>query len=478
MGLVVELNEIEANVYEIGRTGEMRVPARVYGSESLVEEMQSEGDRTLTQIQNVAMLPGIQKFSLVLPDGHQGDGFPIGGVAAVDADDGVISPGGIGGDINCGVRLLRTGLTYKDIVSEQSILADRLYQTIPTGAAEGGSLDTNISDVRGILEGGLEWMLANGHATKTDLDHCEENGHLPSDPNAVPTEALKRGVNQVGSLGRGNHFLEVQRVTDVYDTETAAAFGIDTDDVVVMIHTGSRGLGHQTYSHYLRAFERKYRSLAESLPDKKLVYAPLGDDLADEYWNAMNAAANFAWANRQALTQAVRKVFDDLFDTTEVELVYDVCHNMAKEERHTVDGETKTLLVHRKGATRAFPAGRPEIPEAYRSVGQPVFIPGSMGSHSYILVGGPQSLARSFGSTAHGAGRQLSRAEARTEYSAGELKKALRARGIFVRARSGRTLAEEAPGAYKDIDEVVRVSDALGIGTRVARTAPLANIKG
>ncbi|KAB1197237.1 MULTISPECIES: RtcB family protein [Haloferax] len=475
---MVELSNIEENVYEIERTGAMRVPARVYGSEQLIEEMLEEGDLTLTQVRNVATLPGIQRFALVLPDGHQGYGFPIGGVAAVDVDDGVISPGGIGFDINCGVRLLRTGLSYKDIAGQGSILADRLYQTIPTGLGKGGYLRTDISDVRGILEYGMEWMLDNGHAREADLDHCEENGRLPGDPNAVPTEALKRGVNQVGSLGSGNHFLEVQRVTDVYDPETAAAFGIDTDDIVVMIHSGSRGLGHQTCSHFIRTFEREYSELVASLPDKQLVYAPLGDRLADEYWDAMNAAANFAWANRQAMTQAVREVFDALFEATDVEVVYDVCHNVAKEERHTVGGREKSLLVHRKGATRAFPPGHPDVPEAYRDVGQPVFIPGSMGSHSYVLAGGERSLELSFGSTAHGAGRLKSRTQAKSEYTAGELQKALRARGIYVRARSGGTLTEEAPGAYKDIDEVVRVSDALGIGTKVARTAPVANIKG
>ena len=475
---MVELSAIAENVHEIERTGSMRVPVRVYGSEALVEEMRQAGDDTLTQARNVATLPGIQRFAVVLPDGHQGYGFPIGGVAAVDGDDGVISPGGIGFDINCGVRLLRTGLSYKDIGGQASTLADRLYQTIPTGLGTGGYLSTDISDVRGILEFGMEWMLNNGHARIADLDHCEENGRLPGDPNAVPTEALKRGVNQVGSLGSGNHFLEVQRVTDVYDPETAAAFGIDTDDIVVMIHSGSRGLGHQTCSHFLRAFEREYSDLVESLPDRQLVYAPLGDHLAAEYRDAMNAAANFAWANRQAMTQAVREVFDALFEATDVELVYDVCHNVAKEERHTVDGREKTLLVHRKGATRAFPAGHPDVPDAYSDVGQPVFIPGSMGSHSYVLAGGEHSLNLSFGSTAHGAGRLKSRTQAKSEYTAGELRKALRARGIFVRARSGGTLTEEAPGAYKDIDEVVRVSDALGVGTKVARTTPLANIKG
>ncbi|WP_396610638.1 RtcB family protein [Haloferax sp. S1W] len=488
---LVELVEIEPNVYEIERTGEMQVPVRVYGSELLVEEMQTADDRALTQARHVAALPGIQQFAVVLPDGHQGYGFPVGGVAAVDADTGVISPGGVGFDINCGVRLLRTGLSFQDVVGQQAILADRLYQTVPTGLGTGGYLDTDISDVRGILEAGMEWMESEGHARESDREHCEEHGRLSGDPNAIPTEALKRGVEQVGSLGSGNHFLEVQRVSEVYDSAAAAAFGLDLDEIVVMIHAGSRGLGHQTCSHYIREFERAYPDLVESLPDKQLVYAPLSDRLAGEYLSAMNAAANFAWANRQAITQAVREVFSDLFDEGDVQLVYDVCHNIAKEETHTVAGgsnenaarddaeKTDTpLFVHRKGATRAFPAGHPEIPDSYTDVGQPVFVPGNMGSNSYILAGGARSLERSFGSAPHGAGRAKPRTRAKKEYTAGELQQALRARGIFVRAQSGETLTEEAPGTYKNVDEVVQVSHELELATKVAQTTPLASIKG
>jgi tRNA-splicing ligase RtcB len=473
----MDLTEVEPNVYEIAREGGMHVPARVYASEPLLEKMREEG-QTLQQIRNVATLPGIQKYSIVLPDGHLGYGFPIGGVAAVDAEEGVISPGGIGFDINCGVRVLRTDLTYDDVEGREEELVERLYDLVPCGLGKGGYVDTDRADVDGILERGMEWMLDNGHARQDDLDHCEENGRLPGDADAVPDDAKSRGVNQVGSLGSGNHFLEVQTVSDVYDDATAEAYGLREEQVVVMIHSGSRGLGHQVCQEFIRRFERSYPDLVDSLPDRQLVYAPIGDDVADRYRRAMYGAANFAWANRQAMTQAVREAFADLFGTDEVDLVYDVCHNVAKEETHEVDGEERELLVHRKGATRAFPAGHPEVPAAYRDVGQPVLLPGSMGTHSYILAGGERSMDITFGSTAHGAGRLMSRTQAKKDYEADDLTQELRGRGVYVKARSGETVAEEAPGAYKDVDEVVRVSDALGIGTKVARTLPVANIKG
>lgn len=474
----IQLAQVTENIYEIPQADEMRVPVRVYGSEALIEEMQTEGDLTLSQGRNVAMLPGIQKFAVVLPDGHQGYGFPIGGVAAVDTETGVISPGGIGFDINCGVRVLRTDLTYEDVKGREEELVERLYRTIPCGLGKGGYLDTDMDDLRGILERGLEWMIEHGHATEADLEHCEENGRLDGNPKKVPAEAQNRGHNQVGSLGSGNHFLEVQRVDDIYDEVTAEAFGLAEDQVVVMIHSGSRGLGHQTCTEFIRRFEKTFPEIADLLPDKQLIYAPLDEQVAEDYKSAMYAAANFAWANRQAMTQGVREVFDDFFEVSEIELIYDVCHNIAKEERHRVDSREQTVLVHRKGATRAFPAGRPEVPAAYRQVGQPVFIPGSMGTSSYVLCGGEKSLDRTFGSTAHGAGRAMSRTQAKKEYTANEIQRTLREQGIYVRARSGGTLTEEAPGAYKDINEVIRVSDALNIGTKVARTRPIANIKG
>jgi tRNA-splicing ligase RtcB len=469
--------EITENVYEIPREGGMHVPARVFASEPLLEKMVEEG-QTLTQVRNAATLPGIQKYSLVLPDGHLGYGFPIGGVAAVSMDEGVISPGAIGFDINCGVRLLKTDLDYDDVRGREEDLVERLYDLVPCGLGKGAYVDTDREDIEGVLEGGVEWMRENGLAREADLEHCEESGRLPGDPDAVPEDAKKRGVHQVGSLGSGNHFLEIQRVTDVYDDETAESYGLREEQVVVMIHSGSRGLGHQICQEYIRRFEKEYPDLVDSLPDRQLVYAPIGDAPAENYRRAMYAAANFAWANRQAMTEAVREALGDLFGTDDVELVYDVCHNIAKEETHDVDGEAVETLVHRKGATRAFPAGHPKVPETYRGVGQPVLLPGSMGTHSYVLAGGERSMELTFGSTAHGAGRLKSRTQAKSDYDADALQQGLRGEGVFVKARSGETVAEEAPGAYKDVDEVVRVSDALGIGTKVARMRPVANVKG
>lgn len=472
----MELEQVDENIYEIHAEGKMKVPARVYASGELLEEIKQ--DRTLQQVKNVATLPGIQKYSIVLPDGHQGYGFPIGGVAAVDTENGVISPGGIGYDINCGVRVLKTDLSYEDVKGKEEQLANILFSKIPSGLGKGGYIDTDREDLEEILEKGMEWMLENGHAKEEDLKRCEENGRLDGDPEKIPEEAKDRGINQLGSLGSGNHFLEVQRVRDIYSEEKAEAYGLEEDQIVVMIHSGSRGLGHQTCTEYLRKFEQEYPEIVEEIPDKELIYAPLEDKLAKDYWSGMNAAANFAWANRQAMTQGVREALDTLFGDVTVDLVYDVCHNIAKKETHDVNGEEKELLVHRKGATRAMPAGREEVPEAYSDVGQPVLIPGTMGTSSYILSGGENSLEISFGSTAHGAGRLKSRTQAKKDYQGERLTKELEREGVYIKAASGETVAEEAPGAYKDVDEVIRVSDELGIGEKVARMTPLANIKG
>ncbi|MFB6292303.1 MAG: RtcB family protein [Candidatus Nanohaloarchaea archaeon] len=472
----MDLEKVSDNIYEIPKSGDMNVPGRIYASEELLEEIKQ--DKTLEQVRNVATLPGIEKYSIVLPDGHQGYGFPIGGVAAVDAEKGVISPGGIGYDINCGVRVLRTDLDYEDVKGREEQIANIMYDRIPCGLGKGGYIDTDRQDLREILAKGMEWMLEQGYAREEDLEHCEENGRLDGDPRKVPDEAIDRGINQLGSLGSGNHFLEVQHVTDIYDEETAEAYGLEEGQVVVMIHSGSRGLGHQTCTEYLRRFEREYPGIVHSLPDKELIYAPLEDDAGQDYWDAMNAAANFAWANRQGMTAAIRDSFNTIFEDVKIDLVYDVCHNIAKKEEHEVDGEKKELLVHRKGATRAMPAGRPEVPEAYSNVGQPVLIPGTMGTSSYILSGGEGSLELSFGSTAHGAGRLMSRTQAKKDYWGEDVQKELKREGIVVKARSGSTVAEEAPGAYKDVDEVIQVSDELGIGEKVARMRPIANIKG
>ena len=383
---------------------------------------------------------------------------------------------------NCGVRLMKTGLTYDEINSHEEELVDALFANVPTGLGGGGIADNPPVDE--ILELGVEWAVDAGYGIDSDLAHCEDEGRRPdADPSAVSEKAKNRGRNQVGSLGSGNHFLEVQRVTDIYRDDVARSFGLSPDQIVVLIHCGSRGLGHQVCTDYLREIEKTHQGLLSELPDKELAAAPAGSPLAEAYYGAMCACINFAWVNRQVIMHRTRRVFQKVlgrpWEDMEMELLYDVAHNIGKKEVHEVDGEERELYVHRKGATRAFPAGRPELPPAYADVGQPVLIPGSMGSGSYVLRGGENSLSETFGSTAHGAGRLMSRTQAKQEFWGEDVMDDLRDQNlIYIRAESGATVAEEAPGVYKDVDEVVRVSDALGIGDRVARTYPVCNIKG
>ncbi len=478
----ITLHEVEEYVWEIPQEGGMRAPARVFASELLLEEI--AGDKTLEQLQNSTHLPGIAKYGICMPDGHQGYGFPVGGVGAFDAETGCISPGSVGYDINCGVRMMRTNLTYDDLQGHEEELVEALFANVPSGLGKGGVVETDVDEVEEILARGVEWALEEGHAVEADLLCCEDEGHREeADPSKVSQKAKDRGKNQVGSLGSGNHFLEVQRVTDVFDDERGAAFGLEEDQIVVLIHCGSRGLGHQTCTDYLRKIEKQHQGLLNQLPDRELAAAPAGSQLAEDYYGAMNAAINFAWVNRQLIMHRTRKVFERVFDRSweemEMELLYDVAHNIAKKEVHTVDGEQGEYFVHRKGATRAFPAGHPEVPAVYRDVGQPVIIPGSMGTGSYVLAGGDRSMELTFGSTAHGAGRVMSRTQAKKDYWGEDVRDELRdQQQIFVKAQSGATVAEEAPGVYKDVDEVVRVSDSLGIGDKVARTFPVCNIKG
>ncbi|MFW5974524.1 MAG: RtcB family protein [Natrialbaceae archaeon] len=477
----VTLEKIRDFVWEMPPEEGMRVPARVLASEALLEEI--AGDKTLQQLRNTAHLPGIQKYALCMPDGHQGYGFPVGGVAALDAEDGCISPGGVGYDINCGVRLLTTGLRYDDVRGREEDLVDALFEAVPSGLGGGGVVEGDAATVDAVLERGVEWALEEGYAVPSDLARCEDEGvRSDADPAAVSQKAKDRGRNQLGSLGSGNHFLEVQRVTDVYDRSIADAYGLEDDQIVVLIHCGSRGLGHQICNDYLRKIEKTHAGLLSRLPDRELAAAPAGTQLAEAYYGAMCAAINFAWVNRQLITHRVRTVFEDVFETRwqdlEMELLYDVAHNIAKKEVHEVDGERRELYVHRKGATRAFPAGHPEVPRTYREVGQPVILPGSMGAGSYVLCGGEASMAETFGSTAHGAGRLMSRTRAKQEYWGGDVRESLREQQVYVKAQSGATIAEEAPGVYKDVDEVVRVSDALGIADKVARVFPVCNVKG
>ena len=477
----ISLNQIEEFIWEIPRSGDMLVPARIFASENLLKQISQ--DKTLEQLKNTASLPGIQKYAICMPDGHQGYGFPVGGVVATDANNGCISPGGVGYDINCGVRMIKTNLSYKDLRGKEELLGELLFSKIPTGLGKGGVLNTSLKDIEEILSLGVEWALANGYAVPEDLEFCEDRGRrLDADPTKISLRAKKRGKNQVGSLGSGNHFLEIQRVVEIFKDEVAHSYGLSQDQVVILIHTGSRGLGHQTCTDYLRKIEVEHATLLSNLPDRELAAAPSGSQLALDYYAAMCACINFAWINRQIITYAVRLVFEELFNKSwqdlGMDLLYDVAHNIAKKEVHMVDGIKRELFVHRKGATRAFPIGNPELPLAFRNVGQPIIIPGSMGSDSYILRGGAASLDLTFGSTAHGAGRILSRTKAKKLFKASEIQAELKKQNIHVIATLDATISEEAPGVYKDVSEVVNISDSLGIGDKVARTYPVVNIKG
>ncbi|GAA0229860.1 RtcB family protein [Haladaptatus pallidirubidus] len=477
----ITLERVREYVWEIPQEDGMETPARVFASEELLEQIAD--DKTLEQLKNTTHLPGVQKYALCMPDGHQGYGFPVGGVAGIDAENGCISPGAVGYDINCGVRMMRTNLTYDDLRGKEEELVDALFANIPSGLGGGGVVEGDIDAVNDVLERGMAWALDEGYATEADLAHCEDEGvRAESDPSAVSQKAKDRGKNQLGSLGSGNHFLEVQRVTDVFREDVANAYGLSEDQIVVLIHCGSRGLGHQVCNDYLRKIEKSHAGLLSKLPDKELAAAPAESQLAAEYYQAMGAAINFAWVNRQLIMHRTRQVFERVFgeswEEMEMELLYDVAHNIAKKETHDVNGEEKELFVHRKGATRAFPAGHPEVPGAYLDVGQPIIIPGSMGAGSYVLCGGEESMNLSFGSTAHGAGRVMSRTQAKRDYWGGDVQDELEQEHIYVKAQSGATVAEEAPGVYKDVDEVVKVSDALGIGDKVVRTYPVCNIKG
>uniref|UniRef100_A0A7C3FCE3 tRNA-splicing ligase RtcB n=1 Tax=Candidatus Methanomethylicus mesodigestus TaxID=1867258 RepID=A0A7C3FCE3_9CREN len=480
----IPLKKISEGIWEIPpafRPG-MNVPGRVYADNDLIQKMGE--DLTLQQCVNVAQLPGILKYSIVMPDGHQGYGFPIGGVAAFDAEEGVISPGGVGYDINCGVRLLLTDLTVKDVSPQLSRLVESLFDLVPSGLGSKGGIRLSHAELNEVLEGGAVWAVSKGFGFEEDARRCEEGGRMESaDQSKVSESAKGRGSNQLGTLGSGNHFLEVQAVERIFDQRAAKAFGIASEgQVVVMIHSGSRGLGHQVCSDYLHTMERATAKYGIKIPDRELACAPAQSKEASEYFAAMSAACNYAWANRQCIMHLAREAFKRTFsmdpERMGMRMLYDVAHNLAKKEEHEIGGERRQLFVHRKGATRAFPAGRAEIPDEYRGIGQPVIIPGSMGTASYLLVGGPNSLDLSWGSTAHGAGRFLSREAATRKYWGSNVKHDLESKGIVLRAANMRVIAEEAPGAYKDVDKVARVSHTLGIATLVARMVPLGVTKG
>jgi tRNA-splicing ligase RtcB len=460
----------------------MKVPGIVYADDVLLQKMKE--DRTLEQCINVAKLPGIYKFSIVLPDGHEGYGFPIGGVAAFDAEEGIVSPGGVGYDINCGVRLIRSDLSYNDIKDKIAQLLDTIFIMVPSGVGSEGKIRLSTNQLDEVLMGGAKWAVENGYGWEEDVKRCEAYGALKNaDPNKVSSKAKARGAPQLGTLGSGNHFLEIQVVDKIYDEKVAKAFGIFHEgQITVMIHTGSRGLGHQVCSDYLVIMERASRKYNLRFPDRELVYAPAKSREAEDYFAAMACASNYAWANRQLILHWVRESFEKVLkqsaESLGMHMIYDVAHNIAKLEDHKVNGETRKVYVHRKGATRAFPAGHPELPEEYRKIGQPVIIPGSMGTASYLLLGQQKAMEISFGSTAHGAGRLLSRAQALKQFTANEITRRLASRGILIKAASRDGIIEEAPEAYKDIDRVANVSHNVGIATLVARFIPIAVAKG
>ena len=459
----------------------MNVPVKIYADEPLLQKMLS--DRTIMQARNVASIPGIVSHSVVLPDGHEGYGFPVGGVAAMDAEDGMISPGGVGYDINCGVRLLRSNLTEQTVRSKLKDLVNDLFSSIPSGVGSKGAVRLTNSELDEVLVNGVNWAIEHGYGSSNDSDVCEENGKIANaDPNKVSDKARKRGAPQLGSLGSGNHFLEIQKVAEIHDEEAANRMGIKEGTITVLIHCGSRGFGHQVCSDYLRVAEQAMEKYNISLPDRELACVPNNSEEGESYRKAMFAALNFAWSNRQMITHWTRKSFERIFDQTEsdldMKLVYDVAHNIAKVEKHKVDGQERKLVVHRKGATRAFPSHRNEIPSKYRDLGQPVLVPGSMGTSSWILLGKPNSMDLSFGSTAHGAGRTMSRSKARRNFTEDYVKKSLNDKGIFIKALTRDGVVEETPEAYKDVDAVVNVSHNLGIATKVAKLVPIGVIKG
>jgi tRNA-splicing ligase RtcB len=473
----MELRKITDLIWEIPKQGDMKVPAIVYASSRLLESVKK--DLTLQQARNVACLPGIQRISYVMPDGHQGYGFPIGGVAAFDMDEGIISPGGVGYDINCGVRLLRTDFTEQEIFSRRKELLAEIFKEVPAGVGKGGITKLSRGVLKEILTKGAEWAVENGYGTGDDLLMTEENGRMKdADTAHISDRALERGIPQLGTLGAGNHFLEIQKVSHIYDQDLARAFGIVSEgQIMVMIHCGSRGLGHQVASDYIELMENKLGS--KGLPDRELINAPIRSPLGRQYYETMCAAVNYAFANRQMIAHWVRDVFAKVMGSAKgMRQVYDVCHNVAKIEKHAVDGKMRELCVHRKGATRSFGSGRPEIPEGYRAMGQPVLIPGSMGTASYVLVGTAEAEERSFSSTAHGAGRVMSRHEALRRFRGEQIRDELQKRGIELQSTSWKGVAEEAAPAYKDVDEVVRVSHEVGLGCMVARVVPVGVMKG
>ena len=478
-----DLKPVERFVHEIPKDyrPDMRVPARIYADDALLEA--SMGDRSLEQLINTATLPGVVSYTMAMPDVHQGYGFPIGGVAATNVSSGVISPGGVGYDINCGVRLVTTGISAGELRPHLRTVMDALNASIPKGTGRGSIIPLSPKQIAQVLEKGADWVVKRGHGTEEDLQHTEEHGCMAGgDVGKVSQRAKERGLQQLGSLGSGNHFLEIGEVTETYDEEIAERFGLREGDACVWIHCGSRGLGHQVCGDYVRGLQGSPSRYGFELPDRELVCAPFESPEGQSYFAAMICAANFAWANRQAIMHQVRRVLQDVLAGKvrrfELRLLYDVAHNIAKVEEHWAAGKRVKVCIHRKGATRSFGPGQEEVPQQYRDVGQPVLIPGDMGTSSYVLVGTEKAMRDTFGSACHGAGRVMSRRAAKRKIRGDQLRAHLESRGIVIKASSMAGLAEEAPDAYKDIHRVVQVVHQIGIGRKVARLEPMGVIKG
>ncbi len=456
----------------------MRTDVLVFSSPKLIAHVSKDG--SLLQAANVATLPGIVGPSLAMPDIHQGYGFPIGGVAATDIEEGVVSPGGVGFDINCGVRLIGTSLTRSDVTGRLKQLLDQVFRDVPCGTGTVGRVKLKHGDIDQVLRRGAAWMELNGYAEEGDVDRAEASGQMQNAaPRKVSDRAKERGAPQLATLGSGNHFLEIQYVDRVHDVPAATAMGIDKDQLVVLIHSGSRGLGHQVCTDYVALMNQVMPNYGISLPDRQLACAPIQSPEGQSYLGAMAAAANFAWANRQGILHFLRGAFRRVFNSgVRLPLIYDVCHNIAKQETHLVNGRSRRVLVHRKGATRAFPPGHPELPAVYADTGQPVFVPGSMGTASWVLVGQPGAMAETFGSVCHGAGRLLSRTAVRKGKNVQEERRKLEQNGVLVRSESRDGILEELPETYKDVDEVIEVVHNAGLAKKVARLRPLAVIKG
>ncbi|MBT3398197.1 RtcB family protein [archaeon] len=463
-----QLKKISDVEYELPKTGKMNVPGKLFLSETLLDDVEEDA---IKQVANVALLPGILGHSIGLSDMHTGYGFSIGGVAAFDPETGVISPGGVGYDINCSVRLLRTNLKLADLKGKEKEILHSLFRTVPSGVGRGGRLKVDRGELDNVLVGGAQWAVEKGYGKKADYLHMEEQGKLPgADPSVVSQRAKSRGMPQLGSLGAGNHFLDVLVVDELFDEKIAKVFGLKKGQIVIMVHCGSRGLGHQVASDYIKLMDQEY---GHPDVDRELVNAPIKSELGKKYMGAMASAANFAFANKQIITHWIREDMKHYFPKFKAEVVYDVCHNIAKFEKHKVDGKMKEVLIMRKGATRSFGPGRKEIPEDYREVGQPVFIPGSMGTASYVLCGTKKAEEISFGSTAHGAGRVKSRTQAKRDMTFEEAQADMEKRGVFVESGGQKGMVEESPFSYKDIDEVVKVSHEAGIGKMVAKLMPV-----